>query len=266
MFDQPSVEAQLRRMVQQSTRKRPFEGQQTVPKGKWRRGAGPRRRIGYSTVPRTRGAYATGEMKYFDTEYSAVVAAQDNWTGTEADPATFLTLVVPQVGAAINQRIGREVKIYRIKIRGYVTTAKQTNQTATDNPSAVRIVLYLDKQTNATQAQGEQLFATSTTGGGVNSFQNTANFGRFWVLKDKMVRFDGPNLSWDGSNIEQQGQIRTFKMNCWLKAPVSMRFNATNGGTIADIVDNSFHVLANATNTDLAPTLSYVCRVCYKET
>ena len=63
-------------------------------------------RVGYQPVARTKGVYGAGEMKYFDTDYIAAVANAVNWTGTEADPAVFLTLCVPTVGAAINQRIG----------------------------------------------------------------------------------------------------------------------------------------------------------------
>jgi hypothetical protein len=267
MFDQDEYKlGYLTEQTYGGMRKRKASGPQ-LPAAKYRRGGGTkvRQRIGYKTVPRTRGVYGAGEMKYFDTQYGAIIPAANDWTGTEADPATFNCLVVPVVGAAINQRIGREIKVYRIKLRGYVHLPKQANQTATDDACAVRLTMYLDKQTNATQAQGEQLFHAATTGGGVNSFQNTANFGRFWVLKDKMLRFDGPNMSYDGTNMEQSGAIRHFKMNCILKAPISVRFNATNGGSIADIVDNSFHMLANSSNVDLVPTLYYCCRVCYKE-
>jgi len=221
-------------------------------------------RVGYEPVPRTKGVYGAGEMKYFDTDYIAAVAAQSNWTGTEADPATYLTLCVPVVGAAINQRIGREIKVWKIKIRGQITCIKAANQTAGRNGGAVRVVLVQDMQTNSAQMQGEDVFATDTNTP-VNSFQNLNNFGRFRVLKDKMFIFQDPNLSYDGTNIEANGLIKTFKMNVTFKQPVEIRFNSTNGGTIADIATNSFHVLANCNNVDLVPTLSYSARVCYKE-
>lgn len=88
-----------------------------------------RPRSGYATVARTRGVYSKGEMKYFDTERSVTaIPASTDWTATEFPPnvGTPTTLVVPTVGSAINQRIGREIKVYKIKIRGNITMDPQT--------------------------------------------------------------------------------------------------------------------------------------------
>lgn len=230
-----------------------------------RQGAETGTRAGYQVVQRTPGVYGAGEMKYFDTEFSGAIPSVAAWTGTEMDPATFLTLCVPVVGSAINQRIGRAIKVHKIKIRGIVTCAAQVDQTAGDAPAVLRLILYQDMQTNASQAQGEQVMTGATTSSNVNMFQNIDNFGRFRVLKDKIITMANPNFTWDGTNLETMGLARTFKMNINFKVPVEIRFNATNGGTIADIVDNSFHVIANAYSTGLVPTLNYACRVCYKE-
>lgn len=226
-----------------------------------------RARYGYSTVPRTRGAYSKGEMKYFDTNRSLVaVAASPTWTSVSVNPATINTLFCPTVGSAINQRIGREVKVSKIKIRGCFEVAPQQNQLIGDYPSVIRLVLVQDTQTNATQMTGTQLMSSgSTTLDGVNAFQNLDNFGRFRVLKDKHITLQNPNTAYDGTNLEQQGLIRYFKITHVFKKPISVRFNATNGGDIADIVDHSFHLLSNASSTSLDPKITYNCRVCYKE-
>ena len=208
-------------------------------------------------------------MKYFDTELAlTALTASTDWTGTEFDPTTFNTLFVPVVGAGINQRIGKGAKVYKIKIRGSIVCASQVDQTSADSGTQIRLLLVQDKQTNATQAQGEQVMTDPTAASAavaVNSFQNIDNFGRFRVLKDKTIILDNSNLSWDGTNMEQAGQVRTFKINIRFKVPVSVRFNATNGGTVADIVDNSFHIIANASSTGLAPNITYQSRVCFKE-
>lgn len=224
-------------------------------------------RAGYSSVARTRGASVMGEMKYFDTErVNAAIPAVAAWTGTEFDPATFDTLVVPVVGAAINQRIGKEIKVLKIKINGQISCATQADATAGDNGTKVRLILYQDKQTNSAQAQGEQVMTPSTSVfSAPNVFQNIDNFGRFRVLKDKVLTFDNPAISWDGTNMEQQGLLKSFKISIKFKEPVKIRFNATNGGTIADIVDNSFHLIANSSSAALVASLHYSCRVCYKE-
>lgn len=224
-------------------------------------------RKGFTSVPRTRGASVQGEMKYFDTERAAVaIAATADWTNSEVDPATFNTLFVPVVGAAVNQRIGKAAKVMKIRIRGTINAAKQGDQTGSDNPSIVRYALVQDFQTNSAQAQGEQVFATATAASSnVFVHQNVDNFGRFRVLHDKTVVLQNPNSTYDGTNIEQQGLAKPFKISHVFQKPVEVRFNATNGGTVADIVDNSWHMLANSSNGDLAPTISYICRVYYKE-
>jgi hypothetical protein len=233
----------------------------------------PYARKGYSTVPRTRGVYAKGEMKYFDSEMDYTVSASTDWTATEADPtatpvAAINTLFCPTQGAAINQRIGRECFVKKIKINGVVTVATQTNQTAADIAGTLRLILFQDTQTNASQAQGEQLMTAPVGNTAIlanSSFQSLNNFGRFKVLKDKRWALAHSEIVYDGTNVEQSGFHIPFKFVVNYPKGVPVRFNATNGGTIADIVDNSWHLLAQATEISLAPHVQYQCRVCFRE-
>jgi len=241
-----------------------------------RKGGPKRRKVrnGYTTVARTRGVYSRGEMKYFDSLLTiTAIGASTNWTNTEYDPnvvpvANMNTLFAPTQGAGINQRIGKACKVHKIKIHGEIQCPAQTNQIVTDAASTIRLSLVQDMQTNSTQAQGEQVFTAPTTATATlatEAFQNIDNFGRFKVLKDKFFMFQNPSVTWDGTNIEQSGMVKRFKWSINFRKPVEVRFNATNGGTIADIVDNSWHILANNSSTDLTPFLVYQCRVCYKE-
>jgi len=224
-------------------------------------------RKGFSSVARTRGAAVTGEMKYFDTEFGPTAIAETNdWTGTEMDPTTFNTLFAPIVGSAINQRIGKAAKVLKIKLHLQVDAPQQANQTLSKPAANCRIIIYQDTQTNSAQAQGEQVMTGGATDAtGMLQFQNINNFGRFRVLMDKNIIIQNPNFSYDGTNLEQNGVARTWKFSKTFKKPVTVRFNATNGGSVADIVDNSWHVIALVDNDDLAPRLMYACRVCYKE-
>jgi len=136
-------------------------------------------RAGYSTVPRSRGVYAAGEMKYFDTECSSANMSQTwDWTGTELPPnqGTPNTLVVPTQGSAINQRIGRKIKLYKLRIKGIVTVVNQEDQTDGDyGQHVIRLALVQDMQTNGTQAQGETIFQDPTAANSevsINTFQN----------------------------------------------------------------------------------------------
>jgi len=219
-------------------------------------------------VPRSMGTpLAITERKYFDTDYNSVSIpniAGASWASAEADPATLLSLFQPTRGTDFNNVEGRKCKVLAIKLRGFIASAAQVDQTAGDGMGYVRLIVYQDKQTNAAQAQAEELMASgSATTNNVCCFQNPANFGRFQVLKDKVVTLGNPNISYDGTNIEQQGVLRAWKINIKFKKPVDVHFNSTNGGTIADTVDNSFHVIAACQSSALALTLAYKGRVVF---
>jgi len=220
----------------------------------------------YGTVARTRGVYGQGEMKYSDQNIGALAlsACTGAWpAGAMKDPGGTLNLCSPAVGAAITERIGREIKIHTIKIRGIFAVPAQVVQGTADNATVIRWLLVWDQQTNATQMTALQLMAND----GINAFQSLENFGRFKVLKDKRVTIGNANLAGSPTTADlvQSGIRIQFKCNYRFKVPISVRFNAAAGGAITSIVDNSFHFIACANDIGIAPTVEYVSRVCYKE-
>lgn len=231
---------------------------------------------------KSQAAAVAGEMKYMDSESGtiSIAATTTTWVaGTMADPSTTvnlgsaavanpLTLCAPTVGSALNQRVGRKITIYKIKVHGTLSVAPQAAQSAADSATKLRLVLVQDTQTNATQMTAAQLF--NDAGNAIdtlNSFQNPNNFGRFRVWKDKMVCISNLNLAGGPTTADviQAGWKGTFKINITFKQPVVVHFNATNGGTVADIVDNSFHIIAGTDNAAYVPQLFYYARVCYKD-
>lgn len=243
--------------------------------GSGRPGYGKRRLVSAATrpsrgtraitvVPRTFGnARVVTERKYFDSSFSGNITEAVTFAGCEADPATLNTLFVPSEGNDINNRVGRKVNVLAIKVKGSIRTPPNAAADMSNNESRIRLILYQDMQTNAAQAQAEEVI--SSDGITYNMFQNTANFGRFRVLKDKRIQLTNPNISQTGTaNANTRAPLdRTFKFTIKFRKPVLVRFNGTNGGTIADIVDNSFHMIANTTSDDYAPALQYTCRTTY---
>ncbi len=239
-------------------------------------------RRGYTAVAKLRSTQiaSVGEMKYFDSERAALALnAQNDWTDSEFDPNTtqeatpitdILGLFSPKKGTSINNRIGRQAKVHKIKIKGHISVIKQVAQTTGDLPAYVRIILVQDDQTNSAQMAGEDLMAdpvTATAAAAINSFQDLKNFGRFQVLKDKIITMQNPNLgnSTAVTNNIVQGLVVPFHFNVVFKTPVVVRFNAGDTGKIGDIVDHSWHIIAMTTSEDLAPQINYMCRVCFKE-
>lgn len=212
---------------------------------------------------------AITEKKYFDSEKgeTAITNGSTSWAGGEYDPATANTLFFPSQGDDFNNRTGRKVQVTGINIRGVVLVPAQTNQTVTDAASSVRIILVQDKQTNATQLNAEDVInsgaATSSTA--IHMMSNPAFFGRFRILKDKTFTLQSPSISFDGTNIEQSGLEKLFRLKVNFRKPVVVHYNATNGGTVADVIDNSFHIIATTSATGLVPTIIYKCRVTFMD-
>lgn len=209
-------------------------------------------------------------MKYFDSSKAATsIAASTDWTGTELDPGTLDTVFAPTVGSAINQRIGRKVHVVKISIKGTIIVTAQTGQSAGDGRSVIRLSLVQDNQTNGVQMQGEEVYRSEGAAAlNVHSHRSLDNLDRFRVLKDKVMILQNPNAVNDtGSTggIVQQGLARTFKLTHKFANPPTVNFNGTNGGTIADTVNTSWHVIGCTDSAALAPQIVYTCRVYYKE-
>lgn len=203
---------------------------------------------------------AITERKYFDNNLAstAFTSGAATFAGCEMDPATQNCLFSPVQGDDYNNRQGRKVHVLAIKIRGMITYPISDNQVGALVTPHLRILLVQDKQTNAAQLNSEDVVQTNIMG-----FQNPAFFGRFRVIKDKIVNFTDPVRSWDGTNIQQSGDQRHFKMKVKFAKPVVVHYNSTNGGTVADVIDNSFHLLGATTDTGLAPAIAYRVRTTF---
>lgn len=202
---------------------------------------------------RSPGGQVTAEDGYFDTERSATavpnVAA--SWTGTEMDPNTsaMLCLFAPVQGDDISNRRARKVFVKKIRISGQLGFSAQSAQAAGSTAPIIRILVYQDKQTNGAQVSPATLMGSGNGSDAVHMFQSTAGFGRFKMLKDKtyvmnpltLASFGGAN-SFATSAVQKEFSI-TVKPNCWVN------YNATNGGTVADVIDNSFHLAVNCSQT-----------------
>jgi len=241
-------------------------------------------RKGYGSIARTNGAAVTGEMKYFDCflEEEPISNTNNSWTGTMVDPdfsvdlgdthvATPLCLFAPKPSAALNGRIGRQVYVYKIKINFAIYSTGDI--TVPIDPRIIRLMVVIDKQTNAVQMNGQQLMNNTHLANlsipNILSFQNPNNFGRFKVLHDCFVNLDDPNqVLFPDTDGKVNGHHNVWKFVHKFKTPLLVHFNATTGGTVADIIDNSFHVVCGKTalnSSEYPPHLYYYSRVSYKE-
>jgi len=228
-----------------------------------------RRRQLRTFIPRTMGAMSQTEMKYFTSFLTTTaIATGTSWTVSDMDPSPGDCLFFPVEGSDVDNRIGRRVNVVRLQIRGVLIVP--TDQDAPDvlsNPS-VRVILYIDQQTNAAQSTGDQVMEQYQVSvpGVFTGFQNVANFGRFRVLRDKIYRGNTVTAGTDGaSTLSICAATIPFKISVRFPGTLPVKFNATNGGSVADIVDNSFHLLAHCSSANYGVQMMYTCRTYFKD-
>lgn len=173
---------------------------------------------GWRGVPGRRG-----ELKYVD-----VAAAADT---TPAGVLVHLNGLVPGTGAS--QRIGKKCHFRSLLLR-YNLGANAASGTAFQG--YVRIMVFLDTQTNATAPTVAQLLETV---GGVltaSSPMNMDNRDRFKVLFDQGVPMDQTAGSSSSTRF-----IKLFK-----KMNITTIYNNGTAGTVADITSGSIYLLSMA--------------------
>lgn len=203
---------------------------------------------------------------YFDTERTVtnIAANATDWTFSEYDPNTsaMLCLFAPVIGDDISNRTGRKIFVKKIRVSGFINIPAESAQTTGSEACNIRLILYQDKQTNGAQAQGEDVISSGAANGATNMFQNVSNLGRFKVWKEKRWNIAGLDYAGASGAFVANGQVRSFKIS--IKPNCYVNYNATNGGTVADVVDNSFHIIAITNSASgVTPSLQYKVRTVF---
>lgn len=224
----------------------------------------------YRGLPRAQGLGI--ETKFFDTSASALAVnnppAATAWAGLELNPATVLCLNAPTQGTGASNREGRYITMESIQINGVLNFAAQIDQTAADQAPVIKLWLVLDKQCNGGTATGldsENVYTNpvATVIGGISPLRNMLFSKRFKVLKEFCLDVEQLQMTYDGTNIEQEGCHKVFEMFVELKGR-KVEFSA-NAGTVADIVNNGLFLIGCCSNSaGLATTLTYNARLRFR--
>lgn len=153
----------------------------------------------------------------------------------------FVLLHCPILGTDYTARIGRKTVINSVYIKGKVYLACDLVPTT---PVAVpgqkcRFILFVDNQPNGAAPAVTDLLNNAS---GVNAQLNLNNRDRFRILKDKTFVFDPYILSTTATQAVAgfNHTISNFKM--FKRCKIETIFNATNGGTIADINSGALYM------------------------
>lgn len=204
-------------------------------KGRSRKGArtgpysAPVRAYPSSRVPLASRGYRPNsvERKVFDV---ATTVYPGNTTGS------ITSICIPTLGTDMTNRIGRKITVRSLQARGLVRTRLSESQASGVTSSMLMRIMYLvDLQPNGANPAVTDILATSIA----QSPMNLNNRDRFKVLFDRMYALDPYNKNTTAGSVlcSTVNQCKTLKM--YKKCNQEVVFNATNGGTVADITSGN---------------------------
>lgn len=211
-----------------------------------------RRRYNYPSIKQ--------EPKFYDTSLVATaITYSTDFTSCMMNPSATSMISTPSVGDSEQNRDGKKIIITQVEVKGFLGRGVQyNNQSALDDVAHAWVALVLDTQTNNAQMTSDACFkAIGGTAGTIQPFRNLLYGGRFKILKMKRFTFRSGFWSGTAPNISQEGQGRCFTMFKKLRLPVN--FNAGTTSSIANVQDNSLHIIAWA--SDATWSLGYQARI-----
>lgn len=183
----------------------------------------------------------------------AVATYDANSTGV------FTLLAVPVLGSDYNQRIGRKITLKSVYVRGYVGTQQALQALASAAPASAqqaRMIILLDNQPNGAVPVSTDLLVSANP----TSQLNLNNRDRFKILCDKTFVFDPIIYTTTATQAVASASRQIYNIKKYKKLNIESIFNATNGGTIADINSGALYMFwigtAAAGNNDAYSQLS----------
>jgi len=207
------------------------------------------------------------ETKYLDLGINNALVATTDATGGECQPDSGSTgcLTAPAQGDGSQNRDGKKIVVKSILVTGTISSVVQTAQNSADVVPEVYLALVQDTQTNGVTINSEDVF-TNVAGIALTAtvpFRNMSNVSRFRVLKTVKKKLVMPSMTADAGTgtIVQSGQASCSIALSWTGL---MPVNFTTASTTADVanvVDNSVHLIAYCNSTTLAPAFAGACRI-----
>lgn len=200
-------------------------------------------------------------LKYFDVSSSASSVLAGGTTASGEHDPTGGALNIMVRGSGPEERDGDSYVIKQIYVTGRVAlsgaaAAGFTGFAVNKKPPNVYIALVQDKFTGGAQLNSEDCFLAPVGALASSPLKNLKNTTKFKVL-DKvemgMENFPAVNGGWLYG-------AKEFKLSWRSKTGVKVQCNG-NAGTVADIVDNSFHIIAFADDDTIESTIEWQGRI-----
>ncbi len=221
-------------------------------------------RLGTQFKGKGAGGYRTGgflglEIDFFDSSLAAT-SIQNTWTLHV--PATILCLSAAPQGSAEQTRAGREMSMLSLNIRGQFTTAEALSQTSPSSTMRVRMVIFIDTQTNGAAATPTDVIETAVAAS-IHNFRNLEHTDRFKILYDKSFIWQPQQMN-EGAVLKFAFVATAKPFNIYHKFSPPLKIKYKSGsttGVIGNLTTNSIQMIC--IGTDTTPSIEYHCRIRY---
>jgi len=203
------------------------------------------------------------EKKFYDTALSNHnIAAPTDATGGMCDPSATSMISTPTQGDGEQQRDGKRIVIKSVQVTGLIHTSELELQAGPPASTKVFFALVLDTQSNAAQCTSETIFknTAAAASGAVSPLRNLLYAARFKVLKSELVDLDcltTSHVAADAFAMPGKGYV----FNWYLPMDLPVNFNAGTTASIANVIDNSLHMVAFTNTNVLLPRITYNARI-----
>lgn len=207
------------------------------------------------------------ETKYLDIPIlNVALTAPNNAVGGEMQPTSIVTgcLSAPAQGDGAQNRDGKKIVVKSILIQGTISCVLQGGQAAADTVPECYLALVQDSQTNGVTINSEDVFANvvASSTAATAPFRNMSNVSRFKVLKTWRRRLLMPTITGSATtgDIAESGQHTNVTMSWKGLMPVNFAASSITAD-VANVVDNSIHLIGYCSNVSLVPTFSGSARI-----
>jgi len=191
------------------------------------------------------------EKKFLDTAKGVTtVAATAALTGGEYDPVAGSTgcLSCPATGDTEQSRDGKRIVIDSLILKGQLSLPQNDTLADPIAPGKVFVAVVLDTQTNGAQMNSEDCFKNFSAAAYLNSSptKNLLFGNRFRILKSQVFDLTPPGFTGTTATYGHNGVQRNFDWYIPFKGGLPVNMNAGTTADVANVIDNSIHVIAFA--------------------
>jgi len=193
------------------------------------------------------------EKKFYDTKLADTsVGAATDCTGGEYDPSATSMISTPTQGDGEQQRDGKRIVIDSLILKGHIYNPGTASEASASLPAKVFLAVVLDTQTNGAQMNSEDCFKNLAAQASSNPepLKNLLSGNRFRLLKSQVYDLTHSGAMVAAANFAANGLSRTFDWYIPFKGGLPVNFNAGTTASVANVVDNSIHVIAFSTNSE----------------